>query len=122
VATRDLTAPGWDSASQAPGGAPALPVSAGTQCLTFGLANGVTVTLRASGTEPKLKYYAEIALPRAQAPDAAADAEGGAAVGAENDAAVGASVDAARAELDATVALVVEHMLQPKVHGLVWVR
>ena len=92
---------------------PALPVSASAQSLTYGLANGVTVTLRASGTEPKLKYYAEIALPRA-----AAEAEGGAGGAGGGDAAVAA----ARAVLDSTVALVVEHCLQPDVHGLVWVR
>jgi hypothetical protein len=113
VRTVDLTAPGWDSGVD--GGVPALPVSSGTQSLTFTLANGVTVTLRTSGTEPKVKYYAEIALPRAAAAAAdAADAGGGGG----GDGGVGA----ARAVLDATVALVVEHCLQPDVHGLVWVR
>jgi phosphomannomutase len=71
---RDLTAtadrPGGYDSSQ-PGGHPALPVSAGTNMITFTLAGGAEVTLRTSGTEPKLKWYAEIE----SAGDAVADAE-----------------------------------------------
>jgi len=55
--------------------------------------NGVVATLRTSGTEPKLKYYCEI----------------------KGDA---ASPEAARAELDRTVELIIDEMLQPEVHGL----
>jgi phosphoglucomutase/phosphopentomutase len=54
---RDLKAPGWDSG--AVGGVPTLPLSSGSNMLTYTFANGVTATLRSSGTEPKLKWYAE---------------------------------------------------------------
>ncbi|XP_023171551.2 glucose 1,6-bisphosphate synthase [Drosophila hydei] len=37
-----------------------LPVSSNSQMITFTFKNGVVVTLRTSGTEPKMKYYAEI--------------------------------------------------------------
>ncbi|ORC93790.1 phosphomannomutase-like protein [Trypanosoma theileri] len=37
-----------------------LPVSASSPMLTFYFDNGVTMTLRGSGTEPKLKWYAEL--------------------------------------------------------------
>ena len=57
VGVRDLKAPGWDSS--APGGAPTLPLSSSSNMLTYTFANGVTATLRSSGTEPKLKWYAE---------------------------------------------------------------
>jgi phosphomannomutase len=86
---RDLTAPGYDSG--APDRRPRLPVSRGTQMLTFTFSNGVSATLRTSGTEPKLKYYCELA---------------------------GADPVAARAELDRTVALIIDDMIQPEVHGL----
>ena len=56
---RDLRAPGWDSANVAGGGAPTLPLSASSHMLTYTFTNGVTATLRSSGTEPKLKWYAE---------------------------------------------------------------
>uniref|UniRef100_A0A1A7XGY4 Phosphoglucomutase 2-like 1 n=1 Tax=Iconisemion striatum TaxID=60296 RepID=A0A1A7XGY4_9TELE len=36
-----------------------LPVSRSSQMITFTLQNGVVATLRTSGTEPKIKYYAE---------------------------------------------------------------
>lgn len=37
-----------------------LPVSSSSQMITFSFENGLVVTLRTSGTEPKLKYYAEL--------------------------------------------------------------
>ncbi|KEG14263.1 phosphomannomutase-like protein [Trypanosoma grayi] len=37
-----------------------LPVSASSPMVTFYFDNGVTMTLRGSGTEPKLKWYAEL--------------------------------------------------------------
>lgn len=41
-----------------------LPVSRNSQMLTFTFQNGCVATLRTSGTEPKIKYYAEMcALP-----------------------------------------------------------
>jgi phosphomannomutase len=56
---RDLTAPGYDSTT--PDKKATLPVSSGTQMITFTFANGGVATLRGSGTEPKLKYYVELA-------------------------------------------------------------
>lgn len=43
-----------------PGGRAVLPWRRGDSMITFGLEGGASVTLRASGTEPKLKYYAEV--------------------------------------------------------------
>ena len=51
---RDL-ATGFDSAQ--PGNRAALPEE---NMLTLTLSNGGTATLRASGTEPKIKYYCEV--------------------------------------------------------------
>lgn len=39
---------------------PTLPWTAGDLMVTFYLAQGGTLTLRASATEPKLKYYLEV--------------------------------------------------------------
>ncbi|KAJ3049379.1 Phosphoglucomutase-2, partial [Rhizophlyctis rosea] len=55
---RDLTI-GYDS-TQAPPHTPLLPVSKSTEMITFTLDNGCTITLRTSGTEPKIKYYSEL--------------------------------------------------------------
>lgn len=54
---RDLCAPGFDSA--AADKTPSLPVSS-SHMLTFTFENGCVATLRMSGTEPKLKWYAEM--------------------------------------------------------------
>ena len=59
---RDLTGDGYDSSKV--GGVPALPTSA-AHMITYtfeagGEAGGAVVTLRTSGTEPKLKYYVEV--------------------------------------------------------------
>lgn len=43
---------------------PLLPTSASSQMITFYFENGLVVTLRASGTEPKIKYYAEMCAPK----------------------------------------------------------
>lgn len=37
-----------------------LPVSKDSQMITFSFTNGLTATLRTSGTEPKIKYYTEL--------------------------------------------------------------
>ncbi|CAI2738200.1 unnamed protein product, partial [Dicrocoelium dendriticum] len=37
-----------------------LPVSRSSQCITFRFDNGVFLTLRTSGTEPKIKFYSEL--------------------------------------------------------------
>ncbi|XP_055919008.1 glucose 1,6-bisphosphate synthase [Eupeodes corollae] len=54
---RDLTN-GVDT-SEADGKAK-LPVSSSSEMITFTFENGLVVTLRTSGTEPKIKYYAEM--------------------------------------------------------------
>ncbi|XP_055712010.1 phosphopentomutase [Phlebotomus papatasi] len=54
---RDLTT-GFDT-SQSDGKA-IFPVSRSSQMITFTFKNGTVVTLRTSGTEPKIKYYAEM--------------------------------------------------------------
>ena len=53
---RDLTT-GYDSS--APDGKSTLPSSKSSQMITFTLENGTVITLRTSGTEPKIKYYSE---------------------------------------------------------------
>lgn len=57
TSVRDLTT-GFDS-SQADKKA-LLPASKSTQMITFSYENGAVITLRTSGTEPKIKYYAEM--------------------------------------------------------------
>ncbi|CAH8480454.1 unnamed protein product [Heterobilharzia americana] len=54
---RDLTI-GYDD--HFPDFKPVLPVSKSSQLITFDFVNGVTLTLRTSGTEPKIKYYSEL--------------------------------------------------------------
>lgn len=54
---RDLTV-GYDSST--PDKYPTLPVSPSTQMVTYTFANGCVLTLRTSGTEPKIKYYSEM--------------------------------------------------------------
>ena len=56
VGYRDLTC-GYDS-DQADK-VPILPVSKSSEMITFRFDNGLVLTIRASGTEPKLKYYVD---------------------------------------------------------------
>jgi len=56
VNVRDLKAPGYDS--QTKDNKPTLPI--GENMITFYFENSCVVTLRMSGTEPKLKYYTEL--------------------------------------------------------------
>ncbi|XP_045473084.1 phosphoglucomutase-2 isoform X1 [Harmonia axyridis] len=60
---RDLTT-GYDDA-QADKKA-ILPVDPSSQMITFYFTNGLVVTLRTSGTEPKIKYYTEMCAPPEQ--------------------------------------------------------
>ncbi|CAH0514158.1 unnamed protein product [Peronospora belbahrii] len=55
---RDLTT-GYDSSQ--PDKRAVFPVSSSTVMITYPFANGCVATLRTSGTEPKLKYYVELA-------------------------------------------------------------
>jgi len=54
---RDLTT-GVDT--DAADGRATLPVSTSSQMITFSFADGAVATLRGSGTEPKIKWYAEM--------------------------------------------------------------
>ncbi len=52
----DLTE-GFDDSK--PENKPDLPVSKSSEMITFTFENGCVLTLRTSGTEPKIKYYSE---------------------------------------------------------------
>jgi phosphomannomutase len=54
---RDLTT-GVDTSMA--DGKPTMPCDSRVHMLTFTFANGMVMTLRTSGTEPKLKYYCEL--------------------------------------------------------------
>jgi len=60
VGVRDLTT-GYDNTK--PDLKATLPVSKSSHMITLWLDNGVVITLRTSGTEPKLKYYTEYCAP-----------------------------------------------------------
>jgi phosphomannomutase len=60
---RDLGAANFDSST--PDKLPTLPNSASSYMVTLSFANGTVVTVRGSGTEPKLKYYSEMVGPNA---------------------------------------------------------
>lgn len=60
--------------------------------ITFYFENGAIATIRASGTEPKLKYYVEV---------------------------VGTDAAEARSKMDAMTAAVVENFLKPEQNNLV---
>ena len=62
---RDLGAANYDSST--PDKLPTLPNSASSFMVTLSFANGTVVTVRGSGTEPKLKYYSEMVGPNASA-------------------------------------------------------
>ena len=56
---RDLTV-GYDSREEKNGFQPNLPVDPSSHMITYGFENGACLTLRTSGTEPKIKYYLEV--------------------------------------------------------------
>eukprot|EP00090_Calanus_glacialis_P011237 TRINITY_DN19678_c0_g1_i1.p1 TRINITY_DN19678_c0_g1~~TRINITY_DN19678_c0_g1_i1.p1 ORF type:complete len:603 (+),score=181.19 TRINITY_DN19678_c0_g1_i1:153-1961(+) len=60
VGVRDLTT-GYDDTKADKKAT--LPVSKSSHMITFWLDNGVVITLRTSGTEPKIKYYTEFCAP-----------------------------------------------------------
>ncbi len=72
-------------------------MSAANQMITFTMENGSVVTLRASGTEPKIKYYIELRTP-----------PGVDIVGLEE----------ARKELRVLEEEVIDGFIQPKKYGL----
>lgn len=55
---RDLGSPGYDSTTMDK--KPTLPISASSPMITFRFSNGCVAQFRASGTEPKFKYYIEL--------------------------------------------------------------
>lgn len=57
ASVRDLTI-GYDNSK--PDNKPVLPLSTSSEMVTFFLKTGSVTTLRASGTEPKIKYYIEL--------------------------------------------------------------
>uniref|UniRef100_A0A8C5KWN8 Alpha-D-phosphohexomutase alpha/beta/alpha domain-containing protein n=1 Tax=Jaculus jaculus TaxID=51337 RepID=A0A8C5KWN8_JACJA len=59
-AVRDLTT-GYDDSR--PDKKAVLPTSKNSQMITFTFVNGGVATMRTSGTEPKIKYYAELCAP-----------------------------------------------------------
>lgn len=88
VGVRDLTT-GVDT--NAADGRATLPLSSSSHMITFTFANGATATVRGSGTEPKIKWYAEMS---------------------------GSDRAATEAKVAALVESIIEEMLQPAKNGL----
>lgn len=88
---------------------PVLPCSSATQMITFYFDNGCEITIRASGTEPKIKWYSEIRKKR-ETKDVSNDHP---------------MLDdeqfrkETKEELDQLVEKVVHQFLQPKENGLI---
>lgn len=91
VSVHDVTT-GYDSS--APDGCSTLPRTPDSHMIMFEFDNGVSVTLRTSGTEPKIKFYTEIA------------------------GAPGRPRSDVEAALHLFVDLLVDEMLQPQLNGL----
>ena len=88
IAIRDLTI-GYDSETK--DYKARLPTSGSSQMITFQLENGCLMTLRTSGTEPKIKYYTEFKS---------------------------TSLDKARKELEIYVEAMLTVCLEPEINGL----
>ncbi|ELU07916.1 hypothetical protein CAPTEDRAFT_179932 [Capitella teleta] len=91
---RDLTT-GFDS--RHPDKKADLPSSASSQMLTFYFENGCEITLRTSGTEPKIKYYSELCVPPEK----------------------GRSRESVETELKEVVRNMIEHFYQPELNHLI---
>ncbi|XP_016063948.1 PREDICTED: glucose 1,6-bisphosphate synthase isoform X2 [Miniopterus natalensis] len=91
---RDITT-GYDSSQ--PNNKSVLPVSKNSQMITFTFQNGCVATLRTSGTEPKIKYYAEMCA----SPD-------------QSDTAL------LEEELRKLIEALIENFLEPSKNGLTW--
>lgn len=91
---RDITT-GYDSSQ--PNKKSVLPVSKSSQMITFTFQNGCVATLRTSGTEPKIKYYAEMCA----SPD-------------QSDTAL------LEEELKKLIDALIENFLEPSKNGLTW--
>ncbi|KAJ9081484.1 hypothetical protein DSO57_1014031 [Entomophthora muscae] len=107
---RDLTI-GYDSASKLPNHAPDLPVSLGTQMITFQLScpDGLPleITIRTSGTEPKIKYYSELSQPCSSLETSATPEQ------------VEHQLIQLQSRLQLAVAEILEELLHPSQYGLV---
>nr|XP_033328793.1 glucose 1,6-bisphosphate synthase isoform X2 [Megalopta genalis] len=90
VGVRDLTT-GYDNTKSKN----ILPVSKSSQMITFTFKNGLVITLRTSGTEPKIKYYSEICATLEEK-----------------------NLTLLRTTLKEMVSTVVKEFLQPKINGL----
>ncbi|XP_053987692.1 glucose 1,6-bisphosphate synthase-like [Hylaeus volcanicus] len=93
IGVRDLTT-GYDNTK--PENKAVLPVSKSNQMITFTFKNGLVITLRTSGTEPKIKYYTELC----------------ASPGEQN-------ITILKNILDEMVSAIVTEFLQPEVNGLI---
>eukprot|EP00794_Sanderia_malayensis_P007083 gene7083-7883_t len=94
TSVRDLSGVGYDS-NQADK-VPILPTSTSSEMITFTLENGVKATIRTSGTEPKIKYYTEMASKPGESSDKSAVKE----------------------ILDKVVSCLVDELLEPEKNGL----
>ncbi|XP_053163607.1 glucose 1,6-bisphosphate synthase [Hemicordylus capensis] len=74
-----------------------LPVSKNSQMITFTFQNGCIATLRTSGTEPKIKYYAEMCAPPKQS-----------------------DITFLEEDLQKLIEALVENFLEPSKNGLIW--
>merc|ERR1712166_73069 len=92
TAVRDLGPGAYDSTT--PDKRPTLPTSASCPMVTFTFENGTVATFRTSGTEPKFKFYIEMAGKP------------------------GVARSAVQAELDKMVPLLLEELIQPDKNGL----
>lgn len=91
---RDITT-GYDSSQ--PNKKSVLPVSKNSQMITFTFQNGCVATLRTSGTEPKIKYYAEMCASPGQSDTALLEEE-----------------------LKKLIDALIENFLEPSKNGLIW--
>ncbi|XP_053564734.1 glucose 1,6-bisphosphate synthase isoform X2 [Bombina bombina] len=91
---RDATM-GYDSSQQ--NKKSLLPLSKSSQMITFTFQNGCVATLRTSGTEPKIKYYAEMCGSPGQGEKSFLEEE-----------------------LKKVIAVLVENFLEPSKNGLIW--
>ncbi|KAF7236600.1 Glucose 1,6-bisphosphate synthase [Varanus komodoensis] len=91
---RDVTT-GYDSSQ--PDKRSVLPVSKNSQMITFTFQNGCVATLRTSGTEPKIKYYAEMCAAPEQSDTAFLEED-----------------------FEKLIDALVEHFLEPSKNGLIW--
>ncbi|NXD11238.1 PGM2L synthase, partial [Nothocercus nigrocapillus] len=91
---RDVTT-GYDSSQ--PNKKSVLPVSKSSQMITFTFQNSCVATLRTSGTEPKIKYYAEMCAPPEQSDRTFVEEE-----------------------LQKLIAALIGNFLEPDKNGLIW--